>query len=173
MRPLAIFALASACGTPTPQPTTVTVEPLPTPSSTASTTASIAITETPQNAAPEVLMPGRVTIVHFFASWCLPCTKAMPALDALATKLSSRVAVIGIGEDEEEPDMRAFVRQIGVRFSTQWDDGKKKATLWHTNMMPTTFIVDRHGALRFTHAGFHDDDGAVIEKEARTLADEP
>lgn len=168
------IAIVLACGAPAQKPTTITVEPLPTPQATATMSGTITMPQTPPaNAAPEVLVPGRVTIVHFFASWCLPCAKEMPALDALAAKLSARVAIIAFGEDDDVSDMHAFAQKLGVHFNVIWDGDKTKATLWHPSSMPTTFIVDRHGALRFTHAGFHDDDGAEIEKEARLLLDEP
>jgi thiol-disulfide isomerase/thioredoxin len=139
---------------------TVTAEPAPPPMPTYGEVGP---------AAPEVLAPSKVTLVHFFASWCMPCTKSLPQLDAVYRRHAGRVAVIAVGEDDDEADMRSFVSQIGVVYTVLWDSAKAKASRWRVNTMPVTYVVDKHGALRFTHAGYREGDAETLEKEAATL----
>ena len=175
---LAAFTLLllAACGSPE-QPKTVTVQPLPTTSASQETTTQAALpqaTATPKgDTAPEVLAPGKVTIVTFFASWCFPCKKSIPEIDALYAKHSGRVAAIGIGEDDDESDMRAYVAVLHPSFTMLFDSAKAKAGRWKPTTMPTTYIVDKHGMLRFTHAGYHDGEDATFETEVQSLVAEP
>jgi thiol-disulfide isomerase/thioredoxin len=169
---LAFAALCVACGG-TKAPATVTVEPLP-PHVTTDAPPLVQPTIPPNaDAAPEVLAPGKVTLVHFFASWCMPCAKAMPDLDAIYTAHHGHVAVIGVGEDDDEPEMRAFVAQLRTTYTVLWDSAKSKASRWRLTVMPTTFVIDKHGALRFTHAGYADGARDTIETEVQSLLAEP
>jgi thiol-disulfide isomerase/thioredoxin len=123
--------------------------------------------------APEVLAPGKVTVVHFFASWCAPCTKSIPDLQTLYAKHGGHVAAIGVGEDDDESDMRSFIATTRASFTILFDSAKAKAGLWKPATMPTTYVIDRHGWLRYTHAGYHDGEGATLETEVASLLAEP
>jgi thiol-disulfide isomerase/thioredoxin len=172
---LAFAALCVACGG-SKAPATVTVQPLPPTSAQVATDApplAQPISAPSGDAAPEVLAPGKVTLVHFFASWCMPCAKSMPDLDAVYTAHHGHVAVIGVGEDDDEPDMRAFVAQLHTTYTVLWDSAKSKATRWRVTAMPTTYVIDKHGALRFTHLGYADGARDTIETEVRSLLAEP
>jgi len=161
------------CGSPAPAKS-VTVQPLPpTPTSDASQAVLTQPGPPKGDTAPEVLAPGKVTVVHFFASWCAPCTKSIPELDALYAKHSGRIAAIGIGEDDDESDMRAFVANLHASFTMLFDSARAKAGRWKPATMPTTYVVDKHGQLRYTHAGYHDGEDSTLETEVRTLLAEP
>jgi thiol-disulfide isomerase/thioredoxin len=173
VRPLvALVLLAAACGSPE-QPKTVTVQALPAPPQDTSHAALPQPTTPKGDTAPEVLAPGKVTVVHFFASWCAPCKKSIPELDALYAKHSGRVAAIGIDEDDERVDMDEFVAFTRASFTVLFDSAKAKADRWKPATMPSTFVVDKHGMLRYTHAGYHDGEDATLETEVQSLLAEP
>ena len=166
----AVLLLFAACGAQ-PTPATVTVAPpvvtSATPEEPPVSTLQAFAERADVPAAPEVLAAGKVTIVHFFASWCAPCKKSMPELDALYADHRGRVAVVGIGEDDDESDMRAFISQHGVTFTVLWDAAKAKASRWHPTAMPSTYVIDKRGQLRFTHLGYRDEDAKTLEGEVR------
>jgi len=169
------FVFLIACGSPEPVKS-VTVQPPPITSAPEDTSQAALPqpTATPKgDTAPEVLAPGKVTVVHFFASWCAPCKKAIPELDALYAKHTGRVAAVGIGEDDDESDMRAFVAQTHASFTMLFDSAKSKASRWKPQSMPTTYIVDKHGMLRYTHAGYHEGEASTLESEVQALLAEP
>src|SRR5665213_3588931 len=66
-------------------------------------------------------LKGKVVILHFWASWCAPCTKAMPMLDAFAKKNKSKVVVIGISVDDDEASAKNFVATLNVKFPNGFD----------------------------------------------------
>ncbi|HEY1956867.1 MAG TPA: TlpA disulfide reductase family protein [Polyangiaceae bacterium] len=117
LRLVGVVVAFAACGGARPTPT-VTVEPLPPPPIvTASRPLLRPVTHAEM--APEVLAVGKVTIVHFFATWCGPCRDSMPALERVYEAHRPELAVIGIAEDDEEQGIREFVALRGATFETR------------------------------------------------------
>ena len=112
---------------------------------------------------------GKVVVLDFFASWCVPCKQSMPALEAMHKELKAKgLVVIGVSVDEKAEDMAGFLKKTPVTFSTVRDAGKKLVTAANVATMPTTVIVDRKGKIQHIHSGFRKGDDvklrAVIEK---------
>lgn len=115
-------------------------------------------------------MEGKVVIVDFWATWCEPCKKSFPKLQELNVKYkASGLEIIGISEDDEKGGIADFGSTYGSKFPLGWDDGKSIAGKWQPKSMPSTFIVDRKGIVRFMHLGFHDGDEVTLEKEIKSL----
>lgn len=113
---------------------------------------------------------GKVTIVDFWATWCGPCKQSFPKLQELSTKYRANgLEIVGISEDDEPQGIPPFADSLGAKFSLAWDEGKAIASKWHPKSMPTTFIVDRKGVVRFVHFGYHDGEELEIEKEIKEL----
>lgn len=115
-------------------------------------------------------LSGKVAIVDFWATWCDPCRKSFPKLEQLNAKYSaSGLKIVGISEDDDKAGIPAFASDLGAKFPLVWDENKTIASKWQPKSMPTTFIVDRTGTVRFVHLGYHDDEEAVIEREVKSL----
>lgn len=113
---------------------------------------------------------GKVVVVDFWATWCDPCKKSFPKLQELYTKYNaSGMELVGISEDEESSGIAEFGNSHGAKFPLAWDNGKSIAGQWQPKSMPSTFVVDRNGIVRFAHLGYHDGDEAEIEKEVKSL----
>jgi thiol-disulfide isomerase/thioredoxin len=113
---------------------------------------------------------GKVAIVDFWATWCDPCRKSFPKLEQLNAKYAgSGLKIVGISEDDDKSGIPAFASDLGAKFPLVWDENKTIASKWQPKSMPTTFIVDRTGTVRFVHLGYHDDEEAVIEREIKSL----
>ncbi len=113
---------------------------------------------------------GKVVVVDFWATWCEPCKKSFPKLQELYTKYNaSGMELIGLSEDEENAGIKEFGNSHGAKFPLAWDSGKSIAGQWQPKSMPSTFVVDRNGIVRFAHLGYHDGDEAEIEKEVKSL----
>ncbi len=113
---------------------------------------------------------GKVLIVDFWATWCEPCKKSFPKLQDLYTKFkTSGMDLIAVSEDDENSGIQDFGTTFGAKFPLVWDDGKAIAGKWKPKSMPSTFIVDKKGIVRFVHFGYHDGEEGEIEKEVKSL----
>jgi peroxiredoxin len=113
---------------------------------------------------------GKVAVIDFWATWCEPCKKSFPKLEDLKVKYeASGLKIIGVSEDDDADGIPAFAKGLGAKFPLVWDSEKSIAAKWKPKSMPTTFIVDRSGIVRFVHFGFHDGEDASIEREVKSL----
>ena len=115
-------------------------------------------------------MDGKVLVVDFWATWCGPCKKSFPKLQELNVKYkASGLEIVGISEDDDKKGISDFGSTYGAKFFIGWDQDKSIAGKWHVDAMPTSFVIDKKGIVRFVHAGYHDGDEAEIEKEIKGL----
>jgi peroxiredoxin len=115
-------------------------------------------------------LAGKVAIVDFWATWCEPCKKSFPKLEELNVKYKENgLQIVGISEDDDKAGIPEFASELGARFPLIWDENKSIASKWQPKSMPTTFVVDRKGTVRFVHLGYHAGDEAEIEREVKSL----
>ncbi|HYF37129.1 MAG TPA: TlpA disulfide reductase family protein [Prosthecobacter sp.] len=106
---------------------------------------------------------GKVVLVDFWASWCAPCKASFPAMTRLQAKYASRgLVIIGIGVDEEAEKFQSFAARNKVNFTLVHDAKQKAAAFFNPPTMPTSYLVDRNGKIRYIHQGFR---GAKTEAE--------
>ncbi len=109
---------------------------------------------------------GKVVIVDFWASWCAPCKASFPAYSRLQGEFAARgLVVVGISVDESPAAYAAFVARLKPSFATLHDSKHALVALVQVPTMPTSYLVDREGKVRFVHAGFH---GDATERELRS-----
>jgi len=112
---------------------------------------------------PKVTLPrGKITVIDFWATWCNPCVKAMPHVDAFA-RAHPDVTVIAVAMDEPE-DARAFFDEKHFTPTLVLDDHDTSSRFGVT-MIPHTVIVDREGNVRQVASG----GGLDLEAELRRL----
>jgi peroxiredoxin len=117
---------------------------------------------------------GRVVVVDFWASWCACCAQQIPALERIrGAHQASGLVVVGISEDESDDAARRFISHAGARFVVARDAGHHAARRYAPRAMPTTYVIDRRGDVRFVHEGFREGDAARIEAEIVALLAEP
>jgi peroxiredoxin len=114
-------------------------------------------------------LDGKVAIVDFWATWCEPCKVSFPKYQELLAKFDGDVAVIGISEDDEPDGIAEFAKDTGVEFVLAWDRDKRVAERYKPEAMPTGFVIDKAGLVRYVHAGFHEGDQATIERQLKEL----
>jgi peroxiredoxin len=113
---------------------------------------------------------GKVVIVDFWATWCEPCKQSFPAYQKLVTQLGDSVVIIGISQDDDDKYIAAFLSETGAKFPVVWDDGKAVAKAYDPPTMPTAFVIDKSGIVRFVHVGYRAGDEATLEEEVRALS---
>ena len=111
---------------------------------------------------PESLK-GKVVILDFWASWCGPCAESFPVMDELQKKYREQGLMIwAVSVDEKAAKMETFLKKNPVSFAVVRDGEHKLVANVTPETMPTSFIIDREGKVRFIHNGFH---GSTTRKQ--------
>ena len=90
---------------------------------------------------------GRPVLVNFWASWCVPCRREMPRLEAAYRRYAGRVAFVGIDYRDQDDDARAFVAKTGVTYPSGVDGDGAVGTRYGIYGLPTTVFVDAQGRI--------------------------
>ncbi|MBK8262410.1 MAG: TlpA family protein disulfide reductase [Nannocystis sp.] len=91
---------------------------------------------------------GRVYVVEFFASYCEPCKRSLPALRRLAER-DRELVVIGIGEDDQRALTEAMAATYTLPFPVVHDVGNVIASRFRLDSLPLTVVVDGDGLVRW------------------------
>ena len=115
---------------------------------------------------------GSVVVVDFWGTYCGPCKQSFPKLEGLRARYAERgLRVLGISEDEadDRDKISAFAATYGAKFAIAWDQDKAIARQYKPETMPSTFVIDRKGIVRYAHVGYHDGDERRLEQEVKDL----
>lgn len=95
---------------------------------------------------------GQVTLVNFFASWCIPCRVEHPMLMDLAAE--GKVTVVGINYKDKPEDALKWLRQLGDPYGRIGADRDGRVAIdWGVYGVPESFVVDKAGRIRYKHVG--------------------
>jgi len=115
---------------------------------------------------------GKVVIVDFWGTFCEPCKKSFPKLQDLNARYASAgLQIVGISEDEadDKDKIAGFADTYGSKFALAWDEDKSVARSYKPQTMPSSFVIDKKGVVRYAHVGYHDGEEVEVEKEIKEL----
>lgn len=98
--------------------------------------------------------PSRVTVVKFFAKYCEPCKKTLPAAQRIH-EARPEVQFIGIAEDEYQTDVTEMINTYGLTFPVVHDQGNVLAGRFRVLDLPITFVADPSGKVRWVADAKH------------------
>lgn len=90
---------------------------------------------------------GKVVLVNFWATWCPPCRKEMPDLDALYQRFQEQGFVILAISDEDIAKVTPFIAERKISYPILLDPGRKVNDLFRVEGIPKSFVYDREGKL--------------------------
>jgi thiol-disulfide isomerase/thioredoxin len=90
---------------------------------------------------------GKIVMINFWATWCMPCRTEMPYLDALSTRFGSQGLVVLSISSEDEFRVAQFVAPWKYHPPILIDQGGKVSKAFHIEGIPRTFVFDRDGKL--------------------------
>ncbi len=112
------------------------------------------------------LTDGQVTLVNFFASWCVPCRFEHPLLIELVKH--DRARLVGINYKNEPEEARAWLAQLGNPYAAIGADTTGRVGIeWGVYGLPETFVIDKQGRIRYRHVGQLDAD--ALDRTIRPL----
>lgn len=97
---------------------------------------------------------GKVVLLDFWATWCGPCLAELPNVKQVHDKYKDKgLVVIGISLDRDRSRLQSFVMQQGVHWPQIFEGGGgyNIAQLYRVNAIPSTFLLDREGVIRYTN----------------------
>ena len=111
---------------------------------------------------------GKVVVVNFWATWCLPCRREIPALVTLQKKFTSDLVVIGVLDDGASIDfVRAFSASLRLNYPIVRTTPEIEASFSQVLVLPTTYVIDTEGRVVSVHAG--EIDPRLVEREVQAL----
>ena len=91
-------------------------------------------------------LKGKVQVLNFWASWCVPCRDEANLLQSASSAWRSRgVVVLGVDHQDLSSDARAFMRHYGLKYAVVRDTGDKLYARYGATGVPETFCVNRDG----------------------------
>ncbi len=117
---------------------------------------------------------GSVVLLDVWATWCDPCRDSLPVYADLAKAYGSRgLKVYALNIDEDPNQITGFLQETKVEVPILVDQNAEVAEqVLKVQMMPTTFILDKRGVVRFVHEGFAEGFVAKYQAEIEQLLNE-
>jgi thiol-disulfide isomerase/thioredoxin len=122
-------------------------------------------------APPAALGPveGRVIWVDFWASWCVPCRRSFPWLNAMQRKYrAAGLQIIGVNLDKDRALADDFLADVPAEFAVRFDPAGALAKQFGVQSMPSSFLIDVDGNVLASHSGFRTADTADYERTIET-----
>ena len=117
---------------------------------------------------------GKVVFVDFWASWCSPCREAMPQYEKLNASLAhDQFSILAVNVDEVRDDAAKFLAAHPVSYAIVFDPAGEVPKAYGLLGMPTSYLIDRSGVVRWRGQGFKSADLDTLRKEIDKLLKEP
>ena len=94
-------------------------------------------------------LQGKPVIINFWATWCGPCVKEMPAFERLKDDFGDKIGIIAVNCGDDAGTVKDFMEENGYTFPVVLDEEYSISMLYPTNSIPYTVVVDAEG--RVTH----------------------
>jgi len=98
---------------------------------------------------------GKVVLLDFWASWCVPCRRSFPWLNAMHEKYADEgLVIVGVNLDLEHAEAERFLGEFPASFRIVYDEKKTLAKQFDVIAMPSSYLIDRNGKVIGQHHGF-------------------
>ena len=115
---------------------------------------------------------GKVVLLDFWASWCIPCREEFPFLVKFYKEHQKEdFIVLAVNIDDKEKNMRDFLAKYFAShvFPVIYDGEKDIPPLYDLESMPTSIFIDKKGIIRYIHIGFTESSKKEFQQELTTL----
>ena len=98
---------------------------------------------------------GKVVVLDFWASWCEPCRRSFPWLNAMHDKYGPEgLVIVGVNLDMERVDAQRFLAEYPADFAIVYDEDHALAREYEVVAMPSSYVIGRDGQVAARHMGF-------------------
>ena len=103
-------------------------------------------------------LQGKPVIINFWATWCGPCVKEMPAFERLKDDFGDKIGIIAVNCGDDAETVKDFVEENGYTFPVVLDEEYSISMLYPTNSIPYTVVLDAEGKVTHISTGALDAD---------------
>lgn len=118
-------------------------------------------------------LKGKVVFINFWASWCGPCKVELPELIKLTEKYKDKdFVLLAVNIDKTKGKADTFLSKLPARpenFVVACDPESKVVSSYGGRAMPTSFVLDKGGVIKYVHLGFNEADPAKWVAEIESL----
>jgi len=118
---------------------------------------------------------GKVILLNFWATWCPPCRREMPSLERLNQKFKGKkFIVLALNQMEDSDQVFTYTAELEVAptFTILFDKASNVARAYSVQGLPTTYLIDKKGNIRFRAIGGREFDHPEVEKQILQLMQE-
>jgi thiol-disulfide isomerase/thioredoxin len=113
---------------------------------------------------------GKVVYVDFWASWCTPCLTSLPLLEKLRGEFPpEQFQILAVNVDREPAKAKGFLARHPVGYPSVSDPEGRLPEVFALETMPTSYLIDARGIVRYVHEGFRASDVDEIRERIRGL----
>jgi thiol-disulfide isomerase/thioredoxin len=100
---------------------------------------------------------GKVVVLNFWATWCVPCRTEMPDMEATYRKYRDQgLVILAVNADESSEAIAVFVNELGLTFPILRDSQRKARDAYDIRFLPTTLFLNRDGRVFAREVGLLD-----------------
>jgi len=114
-------------------------------------------------------------LLNFWATWCPPCRREMPSLERLNQKFKGKkFVVLALNQMEGSDQVFTYTAELEVAptFTILFDKDSNVARAYSVQGLPTTYLIDKKGNIRFRAIGGREFDHPEVEKQIMQLMQE-
>lgn len=98
---------------------------------------------------------GKVVVLDFWASWCVPCRRSFPWLNEMHARYEKDgLVIIGVNLDQEREEAEQFLDEYPAKFQIHYDARGILAEQFDVRGMPSSYVIGRDGEIAAEHLGF-------------------
>ena len=113
---------------------------------------------------------GKVVLIDFWASWCPPCLKSLPKYNELRREIgTSDFEIVAVNVDENTEDAKKFLAKHPVSYPIAKDPKGVLPGVFGVKAMPTSYLIDKNGVVKYVHAAFKEGDIEKLRVEIEKL----
>ena len=113
---------------------------------------------------------GKVVLVNFWATWCVPCRAEMPSMEALRKAMEGKpFVVLAVNVGEGARTARDFGRKLELGFPLLLDRDTRTTKAWSARVLPASYVIGPDGRIRYSYLGELDWSSAEVRNRIEAL----